>query len=159
MINGTMLGALTLAGVLLAGAGPAVAQPRHERGGPGWAREGGMALPLLIRAANLTPEQDAKVRAILASHRAVTRNSAEQLRRAQDELADKLLAAGPVAAADLEPLLKQIASLREQLLQDSAQIALEVRGVLTPEQLTRAGQVRARMQKLQSELQQLYDRP
>jgi hypothetical protein len=64
-----------------------------------------------------------------------------------------------VGATDLEPLLKQIGGLREQLLQDSAQIALEVRSVLTPEQLARAGQVRARMQKLQTELQQLYDRP
>jgi Spy/CpxP family protein refolding chaperone len=136
---------------------PASAQMRPERGG-GWGREGGMALPVLIRAANLTPEQDGKVRAILTNHRAVTRNTVEQLRRAQDELADKLLGTGPVQAADLQPLLKQIASLREQLLQDSAQIALEVRAVLTPEQLARAGQVKARMQQLQSELQQIYDR-
>ena len=55
-------------------------------------------------------------------------------------------------------LLKQIAALREQLLQDSAQIALEVRSVLTPEQLERAGQVRGRMKQLQSEMQQIYDR-
>jgi hypothetical protein len=33
-----------------------------------------------------------------------------------------------------------------------------VRAVLTPEQLARAGQVKARMQQLQSELQQIYDR-
>jgi Spy/CpxP family protein refolding chaperone len=153
------LAALLLGALVVAGALPGWAQMRHERGGGGWSREGSMALPLLIRAANLTPEQDAKVRAILANHRAVTRNTVEQLRRAQDDLADRLLAAGPVGTADLEPLLKQIGSLREQLLQDSAQIALEVRGVLTPEQLARAGQVRARMQKLQTELQQLYDRP
>ena len=135
---------------------PASAQMRPERGG--WGRDGGMALPLLIRAANLTPEQDGKVRAILTNHRTVTRNTVEQLRRAQDELADKLLGPTPVQGADLQPLLKQIAGLREQLLQDSAQIALEVRAVLTPEQLARAGQVKARMQQLQSELQQIYDR-
>jgi Spy/CpxP family protein refolding chaperone len=152
------LAALLLGSLILAGALPGAAQMRHERG-TGWSREGSMALPLLIRAANLTPEQDARVRAILANHRAVTRNTVEQLRRAQDDLADRLLAAGPVGATDLEPLLKQIGGLREQLLQDSAQIALEVRSVLTPEQLARAGQVRARMQKLQTELQQLYDRP
>jgi Spy/CpxP family protein refolding chaperone len=159
MPRGAALAALVLAAVLLAGALPGFAQTRHERGGGGWSRDGGMALPLLIRAANLTPEQDVKVRAILANHRAVTRNTVEQLRRAQDELADKLLTAGSVQSADLQPLLKQIASLREQLLQDSAQIALEVRAVLTPEQLAKAGQVRARMQQLHSELQQLYDRP
>jgi Spy/CpxP family protein refolding chaperone len=153
------LAAVILVAVLATGPLSGYAQMRHERGGGGWSREGGMALPLLIRAANLTPEQDGKVRAILATHRAVTRNTVEQLRRAQDELADKLLVAGPVQSADLQPLLKQIASLREQLLQDSAQIALEVRAVLTPEQLAKAGQVRARMQQLQSELQQLQDRP
>jgi len=148
--------ALMLAAALLGSVLPAVAQMRPERGG--WGRDGGMALPLLIRAAKLTPEQDVKVRAILTNHRTVTRNTVEQLRRAQDELADKLLGPAPVQVADLQPQLKQIAALREQLLQDSAQIALEVRSVLTPEQLARAGQVKARMQQLQSEMQQIYDR-
>ncbi len=148
--------ALMLVAALLGSVLPAFAQMRPERGG--WGREGGMALPLLIRAAKLTPEQDGKVRVILTNHRTVTRNTVEQLRRAQDELADKLLGPAPVQATDLQPLLKQIAALREQLLQDSAQIALEVRSVLTPEQLARAGQVKARMQQLQSELQQIYDR-
>jgi Spy/CpxP family protein refolding chaperone len=148
--------ALMLVAALLGSVLPAFAQMRSERGG--WGREGGMALPLLIRAAKLTPEQDGKVRVILTNHRTVTRNTVEQLRRAQDELADKLLGPAPVQATDLQPLLKQIAALREQLLQDSAQIALEVRSVLTPEQLARAGQVKARMQQLQSELQQIYDR-
>jgi Spy/CpxP family protein refolding chaperone len=148
--------ALMLGTALLGSVPPAFAQMRPERGG--WGRDGGTALPLLIRAAKLTPEQDEKVRAILTNHRTVSRNTVEQLRRAQDELADKLLGAAPVQVADLQPLLKQIAALREQLLQDSAQIALEVRSVLTPEQLERAGQVRGRMKQLQSEMQQIYDR-
>jgi Spy/CpxP family protein refolding chaperone len=160
-ISGRTTGAALAIGLMLAVAlpgavPPAFAQMRPERGG--WGRDGGMALPLLIRAAKLTPEQDGKVRAILTNHRTVTRNTVEQLRRAQDELADKLLGPVAVQTADLQPLLKQIAGLREQLLQDSAQIALEVRAVLTPEQLARAGQVRARMQQLQSELQQIYER-
>ena len=128
------------------------------RGGP-WGRDGGMALPFLIRSANLTPEQETKVRAILSAHRTATRNVLEQLRRAQDELADKLLAAGPVQTADLQPQLQQIGQLREQLLQDSAQIALEVRAILTPEQLAKAGQVKARMKQLQSEMHHLFERP
>jgi Spy/CpxP family protein refolding chaperone len=157
-VRRAVLAAAMLTVAFIIGVLPAFAQMRHERGG-GWGRDGGMALPLLIRAANLTPEQDGKVRTILANHRAVTRNTIEQLRRAQDELADKLLTAGPVQAADLQPLLKQVATLREQLLQDSAQIALEVRAVLTPEQLAKASHLKARMQQLQSELQQLHDRP
>lgn len=136
-----LLGRAAIGAALLALPAGAVAtahaQMRHERG-PGWSRDGGLALPLLIRAAHLTPERDEKVRAILAGHRAVTRNA--------------------VQAADLQPPLKQIAALREQLLQDSAQIALEVRAVLTPEQLVRAGQLRSRMRQIQSELQP-PDRP
>jgi len=37
------------------------------RGGP-WGRDGGTALPFLIRSANLTPEQETKVRTILSAH-------------------------------------------------------------------------------------------
>jgi Spy/CpxP family protein refolding chaperone len=142
-------------------AGPADAQgmgPDMERGGL-WGRDGGMALPFLIRSANLTPEQETKVRAILSAHRTATRNTLEQLRRAQDELADKLLAAGPIQTADLQPQLQQIGQLREQLLQDSALIALEVRAVLTPEQLAKAAQVKARMKQLQTEMHHLFERP
>ncbi len=163
MIRARMVTMLTVA--LLTGAaglaGPDAGQgmgPDMGRGGP-WGRDGGMALPFLIRSANLTPEQETRVRAILSAHRTATRNALEQLRRAQDELADKLLAAGAVQSADLQPQLQQIGQLREQLLQDSAQIALEVRAVLTPEQLAKAGQVKARMKQLQSEMHHLFERP
>ena len=155
---------VAMVGMLLGTAGlsgPAGAQgmgPEMGRGGP-WGRDGGMALPFLIRSANLTPEQETKVRGILSAHRTATRNALEQLRRAQDELADKLLAAGPVQTPDIQPQLQQIGQLREQLLQDSAQIALEVRTVLTPEQLAKAAQVKARMKQLQAEMHHLFDRP
>jgi Spy/CpxP family protein refolding chaperone len=155
---------IVMAVVLIGAAGmaqPAAGQGMENemgRGGP-WGRDGGMALPFLIRSANLTPEQETKVRTILSAHRTTTRNVLEQLRRAQDELADKLLAAGPVQIAELQPQLQQIGQLREQLLQDSAQIALEVRAILTPEQLAKAGQVKARMKQLLSEMHHLFERP
>jgi Spy/CpxP family protein refolding chaperone len=142
-------------------AGPASGEgmgPDMGRAGP-WGRDGGMVLPFLIRSANLTPDQETRVRAILSAHRTATRNALEQLQRAQDELADKLLAAGPVQSADLQPQLQQIGQLREQLLQDSAQIALEVRAILTPEQIAKAGQVKARMKQLQSEMHHLFEHP
>ena len=163
MIRARMVTMMTVAMLMGAAAlaGPAAGQgmgPDMGRGGP-WGRDGSMALPFLIRSANLTPEQETKVRTILSAHRTTTRNALEQLRRAQDELADKLLAAGHVQSADLQPQLLQIGQLREQLLQDSAQIALEVRAVLTPEQLAKAGQVKARMKQLQSEMHHLFERP
>lgn len=163
MIRGRMV-AMTMV-VMLAGAaglaGPAWGQGMSPEMGHGgrWGRDGGMALPFLIRSANLTPDQETRIRAILSAHRSATRSALEQLRRAQDELADKLLTAGPIQNTDLQPLLQQIGQLREQLLQDSAQIALEVRAVLTPEQLAKAGQVKTRMKQLQGEMHQLFERP
>ena len=132
MLGIVMLGMLIdAAGVTRNAAGQGM-ETEGRRGGP-WGREGGMVLPFLIRSANLTPEQETKVHGILSAHRTATRNLLEQLRRSQDELA-------------------------EQLLQDSAQIALEVRAILTPEQLAKAGQVKARMKQLQSEMHHLFER-
>jgi len=129
---------------------PAGAEPGASMHGPGAGRgDGAMMLPLLLRGANLTPEQDAKVRELLAARRA-------QLRQAQEELADKLFVPGILKEVDLQPQLQKIAQLREQLMQESAKIALEVRALLTPEQLSRASQVKDRVRQLQSEMRQLW---
>jgi Spy/CpxP family protein refolding chaperone len=110
---------------------------------------------LMIRASNLTPEQQAKVHAILSTHRATARPLVEQLRQAQQELGAKLLAPGQVQAADLQPQLQRIAQLRDQLAQDSAQAALEVRAVLSPEQLARVAQAKERLKQLRDEMRRL----
>ena len=115
------------------------------------------AAPRSQHAVKLTPERDARVREILSARRTAARSTLEQLRQAQQELADRLLAPGEVQAADIQPQLQQIGQLREQLLQGSAQVALEVRAVLTPEQLARAVQVRTRLQQLRGEMRQLFE--
>ena len=135
---------------------PAGAQPGAYMHGPGAGRgDGGMMLPMLLRGANLTPEQDAKVREVLAARRAASQALVAQLRQAQEELADRLFAPG-LKEDDVQPQLQKITQLREQLMQESAKIALEVRGLLTPEQLARAAQVKDRMRQLQSEMRQLW---
>ena len=58
--------------------------------------------------------------------------------------------------ADVQPQLQRIAQLREQILRDSTQAALDIRGLLTPEQLARAGQTNTRMRQLQREMRQLW---
>ncbi len=138
---------------LLAWAAPARAQESHfmapRPGGEG------MLLPLMLRSAELTPDQQAKVREVIAAHRATTRAVVEQLRQAQADLADKLFAPGALQEADLAAQLQQIGQLRAQLLQASARVALEVRTLLTPEQLAKAAQVKDRMRTLESEMRQL----
>jgi Spy/CpxP family protein refolding chaperone len=109
----------------------------------------------MIRAATLTPEQQTRVRAILSAHRTSARPLVEQLQQAQQELGTKLLAPGQVQAADLQPQLQRISQLRDQLAQDSAAAALEVRAVLTPEQLARVAQTKDRLKQLREEMRQL----
>jgi Spy/CpxP family protein refolding chaperone len=158
------LAAALLLGVLLAAGGGALAQGPPLGGG----RDGGMRwgagrgegeLGLMIRAANLTPEQQTRVREILSAHRAAARPVVEQLRGAQAELGDKLLAPGSVQIADLQPLLQRIGQLRDQLARDSATAALEVRAVLTPEQLARVTQTKERLSQLRQEMRQLMQPP
>ena len=152
-----MRGVIAAALLLIAvSAEPVLAQaPGHEPALRGAGGRGDGELWLMIRAANLTPEQQARVRAILSAHRATARPLIEQLRQAQQELGGKLLAPGPVQAADLQPQLQRIGQLRDQLAQDSASAALEVRGVLTSEQLARVAQTKERLRQLREEIRQL----
>src|SRR5260370_5656410 len=122
-----------LAGVLLlAAAGPALAQaPGRESSMRGGGRGDG-ELWLMIRAATLTPEQQTRVRAILSAHRTSASPLVEQLRQAPHELGTKLLAPGQVQAAELQPQLQRISQQRDQLAQDSAAAALQVRAAPTP---------------------------
>ncbi len=161
------LAAALLVGVLLAGVGGSAALAQGPPLGGG-RREGGMRrgagrgegeLALMIRAADLTPEQQTRVREILSAHRAAARPVVEQLRGAQAELGDKLLAPGSVQAADLQPLLQRIGQLRDQLARDSAAAALEVRAVLTPEQLARVARTKARLSELREEMRHLMQPP
>lgn len=157
----------TIAAALLVASTATAALAQSPPPGPG-APPGGMReamgradgeLWLMIRAANLTPEQQAKVRGILSAHRAATSPLIEQLRQAQQELGAKLLAPGPLQPADLQPQLGRISQLRDQLAQDGAQAALEVRAVLTPEQLARAAQTKERLTQLREEMRRLMQPP
>ncbi len=110
---------------------------------------------LMIRAAGLSPDQQAKVRTILGAHRTAMRPVITQLRQSQQELGAKLLAPGQVQVSDLQPQLTRISQLRDQLAQDSAQAALEVRAVLTSEQLAKVSQTKERLRQLREEMRQL----
>jgi Spy/CpxP family protein refolding chaperone len=168
-MNRGIFGAITsvIAGVLLAaGAGspvfaqspaPPVGGPPPETGPRGGLGHGDGELALMVRAAGLTPEQHAKVRTILAAHRAGMRSQIDQLRQAQQELGAKLLSPGPIQTADIQPQLQRISLLRDQLAQGSAQAALDVRAVLTPEQLARVAQTRERLKQLRDEMRQIME--
>jgi Spy/CpxP family protein refolding chaperone len=149
--------AATAAALILAGCAWAPAALAQGPGAwPGARGLGGAGvLPLMLRSANLTPDQQDRVRSIVSARRAAVRALVQQLRQAQDELADGLLAPATTQAADLDPQLQKIGQLRQQLLQSSAQTALEIRAVLTPEQLARVTKSKDRLRQLRSEIHQV----
>ena len=150
-------GAVIMVGVLAAALWTASAfgQPHGGRGAE-WGRGGDeMFLPLLVRGVGLTEAQQAQVKQIVASHRPKFEALLRQLRAAREQLDEKLYGPGPVTPEELTPLIQQIGKLREPLMQESLQVALEVRKVLTPDQLARAMRRRQRLNELRAEMRNL----
>jgi Spy/CpxP family protein refolding chaperone len=139
--------------LILLAATTASAQP----GGTG-DREGFGGPPMLgivIRGVGLTEAQQAQVRQIAANHRPQFRTIFSQLRAAQEALTAKLYSPDPVTSGDLAPLLQQIDQLRSELSRESAQVTLEIRNVLTPEQLAKAARINQRLGELRAETRKL----
>ena len=155
------LSMMTVAALTLAlGAQHAVAGPGgcggepHGIGMRGHGR-GGMIFPLLLHAVGPTPEQEAKVAAIMKRHRANLQPLFQQMRAAHDELGSKLLAPGAVTAADVAPAVQRLGQIRQQLMQEWVQAALEARAVLTPDQVAKAADVKQRLDALHAEMEKL----
>ena len=127
----------------------------YERGGV--ALDGtGIALPLLLHAANLTPDQKTQVQQIMANHRVTLQGLFSQLRAAQDQMANKLFSTERLLQADLAAQVQQIAQLRNQLAEEGLRVVLEIRSILTAEQLTKASQVKSQMQSLHRQMRSLW---
>ena len=135
-------------------------QPHHGMGPMGrgdMVGDGpGMMLPLVLRVVDLTDVQQKQIHAIMQAHRGTFRTLFGELRAAQEDMTDKLFAAGDVRAEDLTSQVQRVAQLREQLLQEGLKVALEVRAVLSPEQLAKAAEVKDRMRALRLEMRDLF---
>ena len=117
----------------------------------------GMMFPMLFKKMDPTPEQEAQVRKIMDDHRGAFRTLFEQLQAAHEGMADKLFTLGEVKDEDLAPQVQRISDLRKQLMQEGLKVTLEMRGVLTPEQLAKAAELKKRMQALHAEMRGLFE--
>ncbi len=127
------------------------------RGGTLLGDSGGMMLPLLLKHVHLTPEQTKQVQAIMDGDRQNLRSLLTQLQTANDQLASKMFAPGNVQPADLAPQIQTVNQLRQQLMERGVKTALAIRTVLTPEQLTKAAQLKDRLQKVHAEMRSLFE--
>jgi Spy/CpxP family protein refolding chaperone len=112
-------------------------------------------LPALLRSANLSADQQTKMHDILKASRTAARPIFASLRQAQQDLADRLLAPGAVGVADVQPQLDKINQLRGQLLQNSVQAALDIRAILTADQIAKAADTKDKLRQLRQEIHDL----
>jgi Spy/CpxP family protein refolding chaperone len=117
---------------------------------------GGMSpLPIFLRAAGLTTDQQAQVKKIMDDNRANLHGQFEQMHTARQQMADKLLSSGTVTAADLSTQTQQIGQAQQQLLQNELTVALQVRAILTPAQLQKVAQFHAQFESLHQQMRAL----
>ena len=122
-----------------------------------WMGDGpGMMLPMLLRGLDLTDEQEAQIKTIMSNNRGKLRPLFQQLRTLHEEVANKLLTTGDISRDDLAPQLQQMEQIRGQLMEEGLTLMLDVRKVLTAEQLTKAAQLKERMQALHQEMRGLF---
>jgi Spy/CpxP family protein refolding chaperone len=153
------------------GAGAAQAQegmgppPGGPMGGP---PPGGMMggpppvpppLMMALRAANLTADQQKQVHDIMESSRTSTASQTEQMHSIRDQIADKLLSAGSISASDLAPLLAQQSTLQQQLDTQMISTAIQIRGVLTSDQLSKVADVHTKLKQIHSQIDAILGPP
>ena len=78
-----------------------------------------------------------------------------QLHSIHRQIADKLLSPGAVTEADLAPLATQAAQVDERIQQQWLNTALRIRGILTPEQLSKMNTFNRQMSAIRGQIEAL----
>lgn len=132
-------------------AAPAAAQMHgHRHGGTA-----GIPLPMILHSANLTSAQREKVHAIMKSQFATLKPLMAQLKAGRDAVAKAYLAPGNVTAAKLQPLVTANEKTQSEIDKAFLDTAIQIRGVLTAEQIAHAGSVYSQMQSLHEQMRKL----
>ena len=109
----------------------------------------------ILHTVDLSDEQKQKVQDILTAHRPKLRALVANEKAADQALADKLLGTGAVSQQDLDAVLQRASQARDELMRERLAAALEVRDVLTSEQIQKAATIRTGMKQLHAEMRQL----
>lgn len=126
---------------------------RHMLGGEG----PGLMVPMMLRHASLTPEQNEKVRKILGTDRQTLRKLFTELQRANDRLSEKLFAPGDLKPEDLAPQVEEVSKIRRQLMEQGVKTTLAIRSVLTADQIAKLAQLKQKIDKLHAEMEQVME--
>jgi Spy/CpxP family protein refolding chaperone len=119
----------------------------------------GVSLTILLEGVGLSDVQQAQVYQIVANHRPQVQSLVAQLRTAREALAARLSGPQPVLVGDLTLLVQQVDQLRGQLARERLQVAVEIRNVLTPDQLAATAEIRQWLAEVRAELRRLRGEP
>lgn len=114
-----------------------------------------ISLMMMIRQANLTPEQQMKVHQIMESSLKQARPLMKQLKDIHDRIGDKLMSTSAVNASELEPLQQRENRIHQELDQQSLSAALQIRSLLTPKQLEKAADLHNKLKSLREQMDAL----
>jgi Spy/CpxP family protein refolding chaperone len=131
-------------GLMVIGLWAAVGWTQPAGGHEAWS--GGTPLPVLLKAAGVTDDQKAQIKAIAAAHRPTLRNLHGQLRAANQMLSDALLATGDPTAS-----VQQISQIRGELLAEMVKMRQEMLAVLASDQRAKAAALQEQLRALRAE--------
>jgi len=123
----------------------------HGHGGHRFGH-GGEGFPFrMLKALNLTADQEAQVQAIRQAHEQNFKTLWQDLRSAKNTITTKLLTPGEITTEGLSGDTDRIAALTAQLVKERLAVGVEVRNILTPDQLARAAELVAKKKALREE--------
>ncbi len=116
-------------------------------------------LMMALRVANLTADQKKQIHDIMESSRTSSASQMQQMHSIRDQIADKLLSSGSVSAADLAPLQAQQTALQQQLDNQMISTALQIRGMLTADQLTKVAAAHEKLKQIHAQIDAILGPP
>src|SRR2546425_1874192 len=145
----TILGAGVLA---LAVAGSSFAFGHAASGDRGCAHDMLLGGGRILHTLDPSDDQKQKVQGILTAHRPELRQLVANEKAADQVLADKLLGTGAVTQQNFDAVLQRASQARNELMRERLAAALEVRDVLTAEQIRKSATIRTGMKELHAEM-------
>jgi Spy/CpxP family protein refolding chaperone len=135
--------------------------PAFGRGHGGGGIGGGAFLgePPTLHAVDLTADQRDAVRSALWAHRTTLRQLAASDKAARHAIDDALLGPGELTPQGLEGVVQQELHAHDALIRERLTTALDVRKVLTPEQIGQVAALRAGVERMQGRTHEPFTRP
>src|SRR5262249_23716261 len=111
--------------------------------------------PPLLHALGLNAQQTQQGEAIPKAHPPTLKQLAANQNAAREAIADTTLATDTVTQPALDALVQQESQARTALMSERLAVALQIRGVLTPDQIQKASTIHAGMKQLQNQMHAL----